>query len=179
LGKYGWFLRHRVTGSFARIADPREGVATWEDRLRDATHFDHRIHAQDVADYIAPGAYTVVDGTIFNDPIPDANPEDKIARSREEVQAELKRQAAEYFAKHGHKVPLRRKGYGMRRFGGGGTIDPTPTPFMDRVAAGAAGEVDDPSLGKALGLNAPTPSDTRTTSPTAPPRPQWPTGRTT
>jgi hypothetical protein len=157
-GTYGWFLRHRVTGSFARIVDPRDGVATWEDRLRDATHFDHRKYAQDVADFIAPGAYDVLDGTIFNDPIPDANPEDLKAKSREEVQAELRRQAAEYFAKHGHKVPLRPRGYGMRPFGGAG----------GGRRRDADGEVDDPSLGKASELNAQTPSDTRTTSPPAP-----------
>jgi hypothetical protein len=181
---HGYFLQRVGGGEFLRIYGG-DRLMEWVDDIRVATNYPHRRLAQNAAYALMMNAgpvVEIVERTIPDEPPADANPEDKIARSREEVQAELKKQAAEYFAKYGHKVPLRRKGraYGVGGFGGGrNPFDEGRAPFVSLAhAAGAYGEVDDPSLGKASELNAPTPSDTRTTSPSAPPRPQWPTGRT-
>jgi hypothetical protein len=160
-GTYGWFLRNKITGRLVKIDDALAGRGSVVENIRDADRFDTYAQARDLYDWLQSGSVpfpmcVIVDATIPADKTPDANPEDLKAKSREEVQAELKRQAAEYFAKHGHKVPLRRRGYGMRNFGGI-RREPFGISVADKIAD-ADGEVDDPSVGKAPELNASAPS---------------------
>jgi hypothetical protein len=155
--QHGYFL--------TRIGAPEHFLAItasgtdWTTDIHAASRFDRWRDAynQSVALMINDGPIVdIVERTVPCPQTADANPEDKIAKSREEQQAELKKQAAEYFAQHGHKVPLRRKGYGMRPFGGI-RREPFGISVADKLA-GVVGEAAAPSVEQAPELNAPAPS---------------------
>lgn len=185
MSKHGYFL--------TRLGAPEHFLAItpagtdWTTDIHAASRFERWRDAyhQSLALMMNDGPVVeIVERTIPDEPAADTNPEDKTARSRDEVVAEMKKQAAEYYAQHGHKVPLRNKGYGRRRFGGGrltidmsagfpqpadGSVTPLSTPFSESV--GRDGEAANPSMGKAPELNAP---GAEAASAPRPTRPTWP-----
>lgn len=84
---YGWFLKHKRSGQLLRIDSPQ--LATIVSSLVEATRFDTQAQATAALEFVKAGPMMggieleVVDATIHDPPIPDANPE--VVPTREEI----------------------------------------------------------------------------------------------
>ena len=116
--RYGWFLRHRITGRFVRIDNILSRLASVVDDIRDADRFETREQAQSVYDFLSGLSFppcVVVDATIPQNAIPDADTA-KVP-TLDDVLDDVRRRAAEAYQVPLLSHPAHENRYGVGAFG--------------------------------------------------------------